>query len=487
METVQSIPEAKLLLSSLRSVGYSEEAAIADIIDNCISAGATQIHINFSWDNQKIVISDNGIGMTQSQLYENMRIGSSDPDKKRDDTDLGRFGMGMKTAAFSLGKKLSVITKKDGEFSNAIWDLDSIPKIGWQLIILPNDELKEYSASINTDNGTAVIIEQLDRIIDSGDILKSKRHFFNVIKKVEKHISMVFHRFMSEDGLQIIINGNLVESWDPFVSTNSATQELPEEYIWSENTETEILIQPYVLPHRTKFKSDNEYQKAGGPKGWSYHQGVYVYRNRRLILCGTWFDYLKKEPAFNLARIRVDISSDGDADWKIDIKKSTASLPLYAKEAIERAIELSTEASAKVYNSRGSYSKQNVSAPNLNYVWEQRKRNGKYSFHINKKHKLLEDIKKQLDDSGKASLNGYLALVENFALFMQSGLAETMNAKSTKDDKLVEDVEIEEIKEYIELFKKSGFTYDEIKETLLDMSSYRHIKDKILELLGDNI
>ncbi|MFR2722950.1 MAG: hypothetical protein ACLTAY_15555 [Thomasclavelia ramosa] len=271
------------------------------------------------------------------------------------------------------------------------------------------------------------------------------------------------------------------------ISTNSATQELPEEYIWSENTETEILIQPYVLPHRTKFKSDNEYQKAGGPKGWSYHQGVYVYRNRRLILCGTWFDYLKKEPAFNLARIRVDISSDGDADWKIDIKKSTASLPLYAKEAIERAIELSTEASAKVYNSRGSYSKQNVSAPNLNYVWEQRKRNGKYSFHINKKHKLLEDIKKQLDDSGKASLNGYLALVENFAPFMQSGLAETMNAKSTKDDKLVEDVEIEEIKEYIELFKKSGFTYDEIKETLLDMSSYRHIKDKILELLGDNI
>ena len=116
-----------------------------------------------------------------------------------------------------------------------------------------------------------------------------------------------------------------------------------------------------------------------------------------------------------------------------------------------------------------------MSAPNLNYVWEQRKRNRKYSFHINKKHKLLEDIKKQLDDSGKASLNGYLALVENFAPFMQSGLAETMNAKSTKDDKLVEDVEIEEIKEYIELFKKSGFTYDEIKETLLDMSSYFRI------------
>ena len=60
----------------------------------------------------------------------------------------------------------------------------------------------------------------------------------------------------------------------------------------------------YVLPHKTKFASDDDYQLAGGPKGWNYHQGIYVYRNKRLIICGTWFDYIKKEPAYNLARIK---------------------------------------------------------------------------------------------------------------------------------------------------------------------------------------
>lgn len=103
---IQSIPEARLLLESLRSVGYNEETAIADIIDNCISAKAHEIKIQFDWEKKRIVISDDGLGMSSKDLIENMRIGSSDPNQVRDERDLGRFGMGMKTAAFSLGKKL---------------------------------------------------------------------------------------------------------------------------------------------------------------------------------------------------------------------------------------------------------------------------------------------------------------------------------------------------------------------------------------------
>ena len=472
METVKSIPEARLLLSSLRSVGYSEEAAIADLIDNCIAAKANEIKIDFDWESQRVVIVDNGIGMSQADLYENMRIGSSDPEKKRQATDLGRFGMGMKTAAFSLGKKLCVVTKNNGVSSNATWDLDLIPDIGWQLVIQSNEKIANQLSQLDGENGTVVVIENLDRIIDSSDLSKAKKHFYSIIRKVESHLSLVFHRFMSEDGLQLSINGTPIKPWDPFISDNSATQELPEEYVWSEDTKTEVLIQPYVLPHKTKFASEQLYQEAGGPKGWNFHQGVYVYRNRRLIICGTWFDFIKKEPAFNLARIRVDISSDGDADWKIDIKKSSAALPTYAREAVERSVEICTEASAKVYNSRGSYSKNNVTAPNLNYVWEQRKRNGKYSFHINKKHKLLNDIRKQLDDDGRVSLSAYISLVENFAPFVQSGLVDAMRSTSSGEGSLEEDVELEEIKTYIACLRKAGLPVRKSKTHYL---IWRHI------------
>ena len=138
---IQSIPEAKLLLASLRSVGYTEETAIADIVDNCISARAQHIDIVFEADKKRILILDDGIGMTAESLIENMRIGSSDPAKRRDNTDLGRFGMGMKTAAFSLGKRLTVVTRYEGCTSNATWDLDKIPDIGWNLIVEENSVL----------------------------------------------------------------------------------------------------------------------------------------------------------------------------------------------------------------------------------------------------------------------------------------------------------------------------------------------------------
>lgn len=485
---IPSIPEARLLLASLRSVGYTEETAIADIIDNCISAHANHIDICFDWNNKRILIVDDGNGMAAADLIENMRIGSSDPDQARSEDDLGRFGMGMKTAAFSLGKMLTVVTKTDGVVSNAVWDLDQIPQIGWNLIVRDSSEIEDYAAKLD-EQGTVVAIEHLDRVIDLTDENKSKKKFFAVARKVEKHLALTFHRFIEEDGLVLRLNENPIIAWNPFVLSNSATQELSDETIWSDDGKSEVNIQPYVLPHKTKFASDDDYQAAGGFKGWNYHQGVYVYRNRRLIICGTWFDYIKKEPAYNLARIKVDISSASDEDWKIDIKKSAASLPGYVRETVERAIDICTETSARVYNSRGTYSKSNAGSPNLNYVWEQRKKNGRYTFHINRKHSLLQDIKKQLDDQGTAALSAYLALVENLAPFMLSGAADSLqknsSANAADQNSLEYQMEINELKEYISLFLSRGFSKEETKATLLDMSNYRHLRQEIIKMVEE--
>lgn len=482
---ITSIPEARLLLASLRSVGYSVETAIADIIDNCISAHATQITVHFDWEKKCIIISDNGEGMTQEELLRNMRIGSSDPLQQRADDDLGRFGMGMKTAAFSLGKKLTVISKTNNKISNATWDLDLIPEIGWNLIVYEPEVLSEYSALLE-DTGTIVVINELDRLIGQASEQSAKTKFYRIIQNLSNHIALVFHRFISDDGLIIKLNESEIEAWDPFITSNSATQELPEEQVWSEDGNSEVLIQPYVLPHKTKFFTEEEFKAASGYKGWNYHQGIYVYRNRRLIICGTWFDYIKKEPAYNLARIKVDITSSSDEEWQIDIKKSTASLPTYIREHIGRAIEICTEQSAKVYNSRGVYSKRSVSAPKLDYVWEQRKKHGRYSFHINRKHSLLTDMKKQLDEHGQNLLNAYIALVENFAPFMQSGITETLPHGSSQESNLLEHkMEIEEVRKLANLFAKQGFSKEEIQSTLLDMANFRHLANEILKIMEE--
>lgn len=292
--TVPSTPQAGLLLQSLRSVGYSEEAAVADIVDNAISADASEIHINFDWENQIVSIIDNGNGMGREELYKNMQIGSSDPEDQRSATDLGRFGMGMKTAAFSLGRRVTVATAQNGEISNAAWDLDQVGTLGWQLLVEDDGRYDHYLQSME-DHGTAVIISALDNLIDDSDLKKSKSHFYSVINKVQKHLSLVFHRFIIEDGLKIYVNSeNPLEAWNPFILSNPATQELAEDEIWNPDSEMCTYIQPYVLPHKTKFASEQEYDAAGGFKGWHRHQGIYLYRNRRLIIYGTWFDLIRK-------------------------------------------------------------------------------------------------------------------------------------------------------------------------------------------------
>lgn len=190
-----------------------------------------------------------------------------------------------------------------------------------------------------------------------------------------------------------------------------------------------------------------------------------------------------------MARIKIDITSASDEDWKIDIKKSTASLPSYVRESVEREIDICTETSARVYNSRGSYSKSNVSAPNLDYVWEQRKKNGRYSFHINRKHSLLNNIKKYLDDQAKSTLSAYLALVENFAPFMQSGVTNSLQKGQFGGEldktSLEYKVQIQELKDMIMVFLMQGFTKAETQTTLLDMANYRHLREDIIRLVEE--
>lgn len=484
--TKPSIPDAYLLLSSLRAVGYIEETAIADIVDNCISAGASEIRITFDWDNKRISIFDNGTGMDRKDLYESMKIGSSDPTQIRELDDLGRFGMGMKTAAFSIGKKLDVVTKKNNEIARACWDLDYIQKTHeWDLIVdEDNDETIIISRSMfeKRESGTIVFIGNLDKLIDDNNLAKSKIKFYNVMDRIHKHLSLVFHRFINEEGLKISINTNEIMAWDPFIIENVATQELSVEQY---NVEGRVVsIEPYVLPHRSKFRSDDEFKDSGGIKGWLQHQGFYVYRNKRLLVYGTWFGLFKKEPSYNLARIKLDITSESDFDWNIDIKKSKALPPVYLEDIIEQIASICAEKSAMVYNSRGAYTKGNSTGlSRLSYVWEQGKNSlGEYRFHLNKKHTLLANLKKTLDDDGRNMLNTYLSLVENLSPVMISGVTDSMH-NPHHGEKKIDEIEVEkelvQARNLIKVFIQNGYSKEEVLVAFADMKTFTHLYERI--------
>lgn len=490
-KTYELMPNAKMLLASLRSVGYTEETAIADIVDNSISGGANKIQLYFDWENMRILIADNGKGMSEKELLDSMKIGSSDPGVARSSNDLGRFGMGMKTASFSLGKQLLVITKQHREINNAEWNLEYVGNEDkWEILLHSDDVISTYIESINDkvdfgdwEEGTLVVLSMLDKLIDENNIQKSKVKFYKTIEKIKTHLAMIFHRFIEEDDLEIYVNKNLLTAWNPFVRQNPATMELACEELY--DGKTDVLIEPYILPHKTKFEDELAFKKAGGAKDWLAHQGFYVYRNRRLIVYGTWFGKFKKEPAYNLARIKLDMSSESDFEWGIDIKKSKATLPVAIEENITQIAYLAIEKSVAVYNSRGVYNRRNTgNNTSLKYVWEQRKNSsGNYMFYLNKKHPMLIKLMQEMSDEVKKEFKTYLSLIENYSPSMLSGVISVANSIEINEEVKIRDLLA--VKEKIAILKELGYEKEEIYEVFAESPEYAYLGDELKKLIQE--
>ena len=172
MKDIILTPYAPYLVESTRSIGYSFETALADIIDNSISNYANRIDVKFNADEEPYVaIIDDGTGMTRGQLEQAMRYGSSSSLDAREEIDLGRFGLGLKMASMSQCRKLTVLSKQRGKISAATWDLDHINKTKeWSLITYSSTDVKNlkfYDDLNKQTSGTVVLWEELDRISES--------------------------------------------------------------------------------------------------------------------------------------------------------------------------------------------------------------------------------------------------------------------------------------------------------------------------------
>ncbi len=197
---IEAVPEAASMIETFRAIGYNLETAVADILDNSITAGAKNIYIERIWDGGKtiITIKDDGLGMNSEDIVEAMRPGAQNPLDSRGINDLGRFGLGMKTASFSQCRKLTVISKKAGYHSAYwTWDLDYVAVTHkWELIRWAPD--KFITALDEQASGTLIIWTDLDRVIPpstSADDIVAKQKFSDAWARVKSHIAMTFHRF----------------------------------------------------------------------------------------------------------------------------------------------------------------------------------------------------------------------------------------------------------------------------------------------------
>lgn len=392
-------PSAACLSASMRDIGYSLEAAIADLIDNSISARADIIDIgcDVSGDHPVMTILDNGKGMTETELLDAMRHGTSNPRQYRSPLDLGRFGLGLKTASFSQCRSLTVVSAKDGVICGAEWSLDRIDVADdWILSILDGADIQELTCVKRLGKqGTAVIWQQLDRLM-GGEAGSYRDEIVNEkLEAVGRHLSLVFHRFLSGEvnghsRISLTINGHPISAFDPFCRKNPATQVLPEEIV--RIGEAEVRLQPYVLPHHSRL-SASEYDYYQDRSDFISNQGGYVYRNGRLMAWGDWFRLVPKGEATKLARVQIDFPNSLDEAWTIDIKKSRASPPHAVRERLRQIIRKITDRSVTVHRGRGQKLFRESQVP----FWERYADHDGIRFAINAQHPLI------------ASLNGGLS------------------------------------------------------------------------------
>ncbi len=413
METIILPPSASALMESTRSIGYSLPSAIADIVDNSIAAGASVIKIMYMPVNKPyVVIADNGCGMSFAELKNAMQYGSKNPQDTRAEDDLGRYGLGLKTASLSQCQKLTVITKQNNDISGCCWDLQHIHRENnWSLLILDDQDIASMPCIEllnNLSSGTLVIWQNLDRIMITGDpqrdVLGTK------MIRVGEHLSLVFHRYLAGEetgrSLQISMNNKQIFPIDPFMVSQS-TRAMADEKIIVNGTQ-EILVRPYILPHVSKL-SPSELASLGGKEGLRKSQGFYVYRNKRLVVWGTWFRMMVKGDLSKLARIQVDIPNTLDDLWTLDIKKSTAIPPEEVQKNLRSIVDKIAEKSKQTWTYRG---KQERSATKTEFWQRLQTRDGGFFYQINRDHPIIQKIKDLHPDTTKP-LFTLLSLIED--------------------------------------------------------------------------
>jgi len=340
-------PPAKTLITGIRAIGYNFSTAVADIIDNSISAKATRIDIltEAAGSTPYVAFLDNGIGMSYDELENAMLMGSNREGREESEIELGRFGLGLKAASLSQCRIFTVASKVNDLLNAITFDLNMIESENkWNLYVLEDNEIKdvpEIDKLKSCEMGTLVVWQDFDKIEDHSKRFEDT--FRNMIAEAKKHVELVFHRFYTTH--EIYFNFRRIEKRDPFLRDSAPRQQTGH----TEQLKVKdhyIVVTPYTLPFWNTI-TDNEKALLGYPKSIHDDQGFYLYRNKRLISWGSWFRMGLKSEQNKLARVQVDIPSSLDSIWMLDVKKSSARIPDVIREELRASVRDSSVRSKK--------------------------------------------------------------------------------------------------------------------------------------------
>lgn len=477
-------PNPEFLIKSIAEQGYSLETALADLMDNSITANATRIEVLTKIDEEPftLYLSDNGDGMSKDSLKRNMQFPSKSPEDSRESYDLGRFGLGLKTASFSQTRAFTVLSREKGTkiFSGLTWDVKHLKNSGnWEIIINSDEEINKILEQYNTISNTHLNSSD-DFIPNTIVVWKGLYKFENFLDTKNKqdalkeeitnttseYLSIVFHKFMERqtNRVDIRINNTLVKPFNPFPTENFNLRAL--EPLQKEFGKDIVKIQGFVLPN-SSIKETKENSNPWTPHNKSLMdmEGLYIYRADRLILFGGWNGLIKKMPRLQLGRLKIDIGNKVDHLFHLNVAKSQINIPHDLKSSFLRAIvDLKTEAQKEYHNHILVGIPPRPREINSQLFYKTATNKG-VLLRINDEFPLLKSLKSSLNNKQKAELN--------FILKMSSNLINKVRQ--------VENVEITGNAE------KDGISIDEVVKSITELLNFGMSKEQIKKDILPNL
>ncbi len=478
-------PPPVYFIKSISEQGYSLSTAVADLVDNSVTAGAKRVEllINTNVTPLRLFIADDGCGMTVEEITSNMRFPSADLDAPRAGNDLGRFGLGLKTGSFSQARKFTLVSSKQGMLYEArTWDVEYLKKTKDWTLLIESDEatgnfLKDfYTQSLDFHSRSEVFVPRT--LIVWEDLyklerLKKRSEINDELEELRSHLGLVFHRFLQSGKLEIRLNNSMIDAFDPFPVNAPGVQLIAENY-W-QSTDTFVRFQGIILPKRAAAEVKE------GPTVWAPHgrtleetQGIFVYRNERLISYGGWLRTISKSVSLQFGRIKIDITNANDSEFHLNVAKSSLKLPFGLKRAMSEMVAGVAAQAAKEFRERlaSGIIRNTAAKSGLSLITRYSNAAGPV-LGINHDFELIRELEKNL---GSAQLD----LLRTITCLLEKKLNQIWKGDLLSSSDVDSGLSAEDKEKIVRLwkhYKESGYAEGEIREFLLE--SFTHNSDTV--------
>ncbi|XZF13040.1 ATP-binding protein [Chitinophagaceae bacterium MMS25-I14] len=494
MNTEISIPNPEFLIKSIAEQGYTLETSIADLIDNSISASAKNVEVLIDTLAHpfKLFIADDGSGMSEKELQKNMEFPSSSPEASRSPEDLGRFGLGLKTASFAQSRCFTVISKKteDKKYHARTWNVDHLKTSGkWEIIVNSEEEIADFISEYS--RLSTGFLNSFERYIPNTIVIwhglyKFEKHMplqeqsktlqAELTQTTKEHLQLIFHRFLEKsEAFRIRINNDLLSPFNPF--PDNARQISTKQKILLAD---KLKLEGFVLPQRSIAENRN------GISGWALTgrslmdmEGMYIYRADRIIFFGGWNGMIPKSSRLQLARLRVEIGNGIDHLFHLNVAKSSIIIPFGEQYGFKKyLIELKKEAEKEYYNFEIRHAKDKSSGKS---IFKKTPTNHGVAIKMDEDFPLLKNLVDTLNDKQIQQLNVIFRIVTT----------EVNRIKKVHTDEnyavLIEEKQFHEndLLSTVKLLLANGISKTNIKNELIPAMgiNLQTIPDSILSLL----